>query len=107
MKTLRLGKDNWARTQPTKEGVTFLALTIFVGVAALNTGNNLLYLVFGMMLSFIAASGIISMINLSWIKVEPHLPEDVFALTPTPLKFSVKNLKPFIPSYSQTIDIEG
>lgn len=107
MKTLRLGKDNWARTQPTKEGITFLALTIFVGIAALNTGNNLLHLVFGMMLSFIAASGIISMINLSWIKVESHLPEDVFALTPTPLRFSVKNLKHFIPSYSLTIDIDG
>ncbi|HEX3033928.1 MAG TPA: DUF58 domain-containing protein [Thermodesulfobacteriota bacterium] len=107
MKSPRLGKDNWARTQPTKEGITFLALTIFVGLTALNTGNNLLYLVFGMMLSFIAASGIISMINLSWIKVESHLPEDVFALAPTSLKFSVKNLKYFIPSYSLTIDIEG
>ncbi|HSE83912.1 MAG TPA: DUF58 domain-containing protein [Thermodesulfobacteriota bacterium] len=107
MKTLRLGKDNWARTQPTKEGGTFLALTIFVGIAALNTGNNLLYLIFGMMLSSIVASGIISMVNLSWIKVESLLPDDIFALTPTPIKFSVKNLKYFIPSYSLTIDIEG
>jgi uncharacterized protein (DUF58 family) len=107
MRVLQLGKDNWARTRPTKEGLTFLMLSLFVGFAALNTGNNLLYLTFGMMLSFIAASGIISVINLSKIEVKFDPPEDVFALTPTPLKFSVKNLKTLIPSYSLTIDIEG
>lgn len=107
MRFLQLGKDNWARTRPTKEGLTFLVLSLFVGFAALNTGNNLLYLTFGMMLSFIAASGIISMINLSRIEVKFDPPEDVFALTPTPLRFHVKNLKAFIPSYSLTIDLEG
>jgi uncharacterized protein (DUF58 family) len=107
MKSLKLGRDNWARTRPTKEGITFLGLTVFVGFAALNTGNNLLYLILGMMLSFIAASGILSMINLSGIVIKINPPEDVFALTPTPLRFSVRNLKILIPSYSLTIDIEG
>jgi uncharacterized protein (DUF58 family) len=107
MRFLQLGKDNWARTRPTKEGLTFLVLSLFVGFAALNTGNNLLYLTFGMMLSFVAASGIISMINISGIDVEFDPPEDVFALTPAPLRFYVKNLKSLVPSYSLTIDIEG
>ncbi|MER3446507.1 MAG: hypothetical protein C4291_06505 [Candidatus Dadabacteria bacterium] len=107
MKSLKLGRDNWARTRPTKEGITFLGLTFFVGFAALNTGNNLLYLIFGMMLSFIATSGIMSMINLSGIEIKINPLEDVFALTPTPLRFSVRNLKILIPSYSLTIDIEG
>jgi uncharacterized protein (DUF58 family) len=107
MKSLKLGRDNWARTRPTKEGIIFLGLTFTVGFAALNTGNNLLYLIFGMMLSFIAASGIISMINLSGIEIKINPPEDVFALTSTPLRFSVRNLKILIPSYSLTIDIEG
>lgn len=107
MKSLKLGRDNWARTRPTKEGITFLGLTFFVGFAALNTGNNLLYLIFGMMLSFIAASGIISMINLSGIEIRINPPEDVFAFTSIPLKFSARNLKILVPSYSLTIDIEG
>jgi uncharacterized protein (DUF58 family) len=107
MKALKFGKDNWARTHPTKEGVAFLGLTLFVGFAALNTGNNLLYLTFGMMLSFVAASGVISMIDLLKIEVKFHPPEDAFALTPTPLRFSVKNTKVLIPSYSLTIDVEG
>jgi uncharacterized protein (DUF58 family) len=107
MKSLKLGRDNWARTRPTKEGITFLGLTFFVGFAALNTGNNLLYLIFGMMLSFIAASGIMSMINLSGIEIKINPPEDAFALTLTPFRFSVRNLKILVPSYSLTIDIEG
>lgn len=106
MSLLKLGKDNWARTRPTKEGLTFIALSLFVGFAAINTGNNLLYLTFGIMMSFVAASGILSMINLSRIEVKllPH--GDVFALTPATLKFSLVNGKAFIPSYSLNIEID-
>jgi len=107
MKFLKLGKDNWARTRPTKEGIVFLGLSLFVGFAALNTGNNLLYLTFGMMLSFIAVSGITSLVNLSRIEVRLEPPEDVFAWASTSIRFSVKNLKVLIPSYSLTIDAGG
>ncbi len=105
MSLLRLGKDNWARTSPTKEGLIFLALSLFVGFAAINTGNNLLYLTFGMMLSFVIASGIVSMINLSRINVELHSTGDVFALTPAKHRFMLTNDKAFIPSYSLTVEM--
>ena len=97
---------NLVTTRPTKEGLTFLALSIFVGVAALNTGNNLLYLIFGMMLSFIAISGFMSMINLSSIDVQYVTPQNIFALTPIPFKFLITNKKTFLPSYSITVEIE-
>ena len=106
MSFLRLGKDNWARTRPTKEGMTFIALSLFVGFAAINTGNNLLYLTFGIMMSFVAASGVLSMINLSRIEVRIEPPGDVFALTPAALKFSLVNRKNFIPSYSLSIEFD-
>ena len=106
MSLLKLGKDNWARTRPTKEGLTFIALSLFVGFAAINTGNNLLYLTFGIMMSFVAASGILSMINLSRIEVKLLPQGDVFALTPATLKFSLVNGKAFIPSYSLNIEID-
>jgi uncharacterized protein (DUF58 family) len=98
MSLLKLGKDNWARTRPTKEGLTFIALSLFVGFAAINTGNNLLYLTFGIMMSFVAASGFLSMINLSGIEVKILPQGDVFALTPATLKFSLINGKAVIPS---------
>ena len=107
MSLLRLGKDNWARTRPTKEGLTFIALSLFVGFAAINTGNNLIYLTFGIMMSFVVASGILSMINLSKIEVRLSPHGDVFALTPSTLGFSLRNGKSLIPSYSLNIEIDG
>lgn len=107
MSFLRLGKDNWARTRPTREGLTFIALSLFVGFAAINTGNNLLYLTFGIMMSFVVASGVLSMINLSRIDVRLRSPGDVFALTPAALGFSLTNGKSIIPSYSLNIEIDG
>lgn len=107
MSLLRLGKDNWARTSPTKLGILYIALTLFVGFAAINTGNNLLYLTFGVMLSFVIVSGVVSMFNLARIDVDFRVPRDVYALTPANLQFTLKNNKPFIPSYSLTIDLNG
>ena len=105
MGLLRLGKDNWARTSLTKEGIVFLGLSLFVGFAALNTGNNLLYLAFGMMLSFIVASGVMSMVNLARIEVSVKASGDMFAALPSRLKFSLRNGKYLIPSYSISIEL--
>ena len=44
----------------TPVGVRYLLLSLAVGLAAVNTGNNMLYLVLGMMLSLIVLSGVLS-----------------------------------------------
>lgn len=44
----------------TAAGRTYLVLTVGVGLGALNTGNNLLYLVLGLLLSLIVVSGVLS-----------------------------------------------
>ena len=43
--------------RPTRAGWAFFAITFGVGFAALNTGNNLLYLVLSLMLAFLVLSG--------------------------------------------------
>ncbi|HZJ56168.1 MAG TPA: DUF58 domain-containing protein [Myxococcaceae bacterium] len=48
------------RLRTTPAGRTYLVLTVGVGLAALNTGNNLLYLVLGLQLSIVVVSGILS-----------------------------------------------
>lgn len=48
------------RLRVTFEGKGFLLLTLGVGAAAINTGNNLLYIALCMNLSFIILSGILS-----------------------------------------------
>ena len=52
------------RLRATREGKYFVGITLGVGFAAVNTGNNLLYLLLGMMLSLIIASGILSEVSL-------------------------------------------
>jgi len=61
----------------TRIGKIYIALSLGVGVAALNTGNNLLYLMLGLLLSFIISSGILSELNiryLSFKRILPHNP---------------------------------
>ena len=52
------------RLKLTREGKYFIFITFGVGVAAINTGNNLLYLLLGMLLSLIIVSGVLSELSL-------------------------------------------
>src|SRR3954453_11132750 len=53
----------------TREGRIIVVLSVGVGFAAINTGNNLLYLLLGWLLSFIIASGILSETTLKSLRV--------------------------------------
>ena len=44
----------------TKVGIVYVAIVLLIGIAALNTGNNLLYIVVAAMLAAILVSGIAS-----------------------------------------------
>lgn len=55
----------------TKEGKALVAISIGLGIAAVNTGNNLLYLVFGISLALIIISGLLSEANLRGVLVKP------------------------------------
>lgn len=48
------------RLRVTPEGKCFLLITVGVGVAAINTGNNMLYLALSMNLSLVILSGVLS-----------------------------------------------
>ncbi len=80
-------------------GWYFIGFIFAVGLAAVNTGNNLLYLILGGMLSFIVASGILSNINLKNLTVRRHLPEYLFARTPTLVRLEIRNRKRHVPSF--------
>src|ERR1700690_4369367 len=44
----------------TRFGIFYVLFSIGVGAAAINTGNNLLYLILGILLGFIVISGFLS-----------------------------------------------
>lgn len=54
----------------TREGKVVVALSLGLGLAAVNTGNNLLYLVFGLSLSLIIVSGLLSELNIKDVRIE-------------------------------------
>jgi uncharacterized protein (DUF58 family) len=86
--------------RPTKEGLRFIILTLAIGIAAINTGNNLLYLLLAMMLSLIVLSGILSERCLKHLVVRRGLPEHIFANSPVMTTVAVTNGKRYWPVFS-------
>src|SRR3954452_1105772 len=88
----------------TREGKYFIGITIGVGFAAINTGNNLLYLLLGMMLSLIVASGVLSEMSLRALEVTRQPPARIHAKTPFLMGIGLRNAKKRAPSFS--IEVE-
>ncbi|RLJ70985.1 uncharacterized protein (DUF58 family) [Hydrogenivirga caldilitoris] len=62
-----------------RSGAIFIGITVFLGVAAANTGNNLLYILVSSMLALMLTSGISSIINLKNIEVRLIPPPEIYA----------------------------
>lgn len=88
----------------TREGKFFIILTLSVGLAAINTGNNLLYLLLGMLLALMIVSGMMSEISLRHLTVTRRLPARAQVGRPHLVEIQVHNHKKRFPSYA--IEIE-
>lgn len=86
--------------RPTREGWWFIGASLAVGLAATNTGNNLLYLILAMMLSFVAISGILSEQTMRHLRLERELPRRLLAGAPCSVRVWLINRKPRLPSYA-------
>jgi len=84
----------------TREGLVFFAVVLVVALAALNTGNNLLFMVLAAMLAGILVSGVASQAVLSDVEVRLELPERVFAGQPVVALVELINHKRTLPSFS-------
>lgn len=84
----------------TPEGTRFLLFTIGIGVAAINTGNNLFYLLLAMMLSLVVVSGLLSEQCLRRLDFHRHVPDLIMANDPTTVTLSLTNRNTHFPSFS-------
>ncbi len=84
----------------TREGVVYLAGIFVVALAALNTGNNLLFMTLACLLAGILVSGIISQMVLSGVELRLDLPEHIFAGQPVLALAELVNHKQMLPSFS-------
>ena len=87
----------------TRAGMIYAAMVIVIGVAALNTGNNLLYIIVAAMLAAIIVSGIASAMVISGLQLDVRLPEHVFAGRTTMGKIVVRNPRRRVPSFSISV----
>ena len=84
----------------TRVGVIYVLVTLVIGIAALNTGNNLLYIVVAAMLAAILVSGMVSALVLRSLELDVRLPEHVFAGRPLVGRIVLRNARRVVPSFS-------
>ena len=84
----------------TRDGWIYIAATTVVMSAAINTSNNLLYMVLSALLAVMLLSGFLSGLNFRFLRVVAGLPDHCFAKQAFPLALSVKNPKRVFPTFS-------
>jgi uncharacterized protein (DUF58 family) len=89
----------------SREGKRFILATFLTALAAFNTGNNLIYLIFSMMSSILVISVVVLKMNTKGLtlRVSPEYP--VFAKVPAVLEIVVTNKKRILLSYSVKVTL--
>src|SRR5881398_3748471 len=88
----------------SREGWIYFGGLLLVALAALNTGNNLLFLILASLIALILMSGILSSISLSGIEMRLVLPEHIFAGQPVRAQVELENQKLTLPSFSLRVE---
>jgi uncharacterized protein (DUF58 family) len=89
-----------SRYHVTREGwIYFGAITVVV-FAAVNTANNLLYMVLSALLAVLPLSAFLSGLNFRFLKILVRVPSHCFAGEPFPLSIQISNEKRLFPSFS-------
>jgi len=90
----------FGRLSSNSSGTGYLAAIFIVSIAALNTGNNMLFLILSAMIAAILVSGVVSRIVLTGLEVDIALPDRVFAGQPVLGRVRLTNHKPLLPTFS-------
>ena len=70
-----------------------------MGVSAVNTGNNLIYLITAAFLSFLGVSGFFGKSNIARVEIELGAPGELYAKTEFLLKVRLVNRRRYLPSF--------
>ncbi len=81
------------RQRVTRTGLLYTLFVILVGIAAFVSANNLLFLLFAMMLAALLVSGLVSRLTLAELEVDFSLPEHLTARQKTAARVRVRNRK--------------
>jgi uncharacterized protein (DUF58 family) len=103
---------NWAwmpltQFRVTRDGGIFAGALFVVLAAAVNTSNNLLYMVLSALLAVVVISGLLSIRNFNSVRMELILPGQTFAGEPFPLSVRVHNRGKLFPAFSLSAEPPG
>lgn len=84
----------------TFAGISYIFITLMVGLAAANQQINLLFLVFGVLLGGLLVSGVVSTLTLTGLRVYRRLPPSAMAGQSVAIRYEVANRKRWLSSYS-------
>jgi uncharacterized protein (DUF58 family) len=88
----------------TRTGIIYAVAVVVIAIAALNTGNNLLYIVVAAMLAAILVSGIASAMVLRGLELDVRVPQHVFANTSVGGRIVLRNARRWVPSFSIQVE---
>jgi uncharacterized protein (DUF58 family) len=88
----------------TRAGWVYIAGIVLVALAAINTGNNLLFLILASLVASILMSGILSSITLAGVEMRLNLQEHIFAGQTVRASVELQNEKLTLPSFSLRLE---
>jgi uncharacterized protein (DUF58 family) len=88
----------------TREGWIYFGALVIVVFAAVNTANNLLYMVLSGLLAVLLLSGFLSSLNFRLIKFVVRMPSHCFAREPFAISVQVHNVKRLFPTFSLQVE---
>jgi uncharacterized protein (DUF58 family) len=108
----RSASNRLVRRRPSLDfsvtGAVFVAMMLFMGLAAVNSQANLLFGVFGLMIGILSVSGLISRLVLNKLRVQRVLPEAGCVGHTMTITYRMTNGKRFWPSLSVSIaELDG
>lgn len=82
-------------------------MTILLGLAAVNTGNNLIFLIVAAMLGFMAVSGIFGLRNLQKLDLAVKFPDEIYCDIPAQLTLQLTSKRSRLPHYLLKLLVNG
>ena len=90
-----------------RSGTVYIAISIVLGVVAVNSTNNLLYLTTAVLLGYMLASGVAGRRNIRNAEVSLTFPEEIYARIPCPVTVHLRNKSRFASLLLIDVDLMG
>jgi len=91
----------------TKAGAIYIGVTLLLGFSAVNTGNNLLFLIVAALLAFMAVSGVSGWQNIKGLRVTVEFPDEIYAGRENFATVRMENRKRYLPSFLLDLTLPG